>query len=55
MATIGQQLLQPEEGWKRYDDTHLAFNRTGTWSTDNNSAHYGGSRSEEHTSELQSR
>lgn len=21
MATIGQQLLQPESGWKRYDDT----------------------------------
>ncbi|WP_231701416.1 hypothetical protein [Clostridium botulinum] len=22
MATIGEQLLQPESGWKRYDDTN---------------------------------
>lgn len=31
MATIGQQLLQPESGWKRYDDSDLRILYTGTW------------------------
>lgn len=30
MATIGQPLIQPEEGWKRYDDTS-AFKYIGAW------------------------
>lgn len=30
MATIGQPLVQPEEGWKRYDDTS-AFKYIGAW------------------------
>lgn len=31
MATIGQQLLQPEEGWKRYDDSVGYIKYEGTW------------------------
>lgn len=30
MATIGQQLLQPESGWKRYDDTDSNISYVGT-------------------------
>lgn len=33
MATIGQPLPQPEEGWKRYDDTHPAIKYEGKWRT----------------------
>lgn len=28
MATVGEQLTTPEEGWKRYDDTHPAIKYT---------------------------
>lgn len=31
MAIIGQQLLQAESGWKRYDDSDLRILYTGTW------------------------
>lgn len=32
-ATIGQQLTQPESGWKRYDDSDSNFRFFGgTWS-----------------------
>ncbi|ABS41377.1 discoidin domain-containing protein [Clostridium botulinum] len=31
MATIGQQLLQPESGWKRYDDRNENINYIGNW------------------------
>lgn len=31
MATIGEVLSQPEEGWRRYDDTNINFIYTGTW------------------------
>jgi hypothetical protein len=48
MATIGQQLTSPEAGWKRYDDTHPAFNYystnltpySGTDPYYNNTVHY---------------
>ncbi|HHY74266.1 MAG TPA: hypothetical protein GX497_13790 [Bacillus bacterium] len=30
-ATIGQQLLKPEEGWKRYDDTDPAIKYSVGW------------------------
>ncbi|BAU28211.1 F5/8 type C domain-containing protein [Aneurinibacillus soli] len=33
MATIGQQLITPETGWKRYDDTCPAFMYKGTWTS----------------------
>lgn len=33
MATIGQQLLQPESGWKRYDDRDANIDYIGTWTT----------------------
>lgn len=42
MATIGQQLLQPESGWKRYDDSHHCFYRLGIWTYQTDSNHYGG-------------
>lgn len=31
MATIGQSLAQPENGWNRYDDTHKFLKYTGNW------------------------
>lgn len=31
MATIGQQLLTPEAGWKRYDDRDTNISYVGTW------------------------
>lgn len=32
-ATVGEQLLQPEEGWKRYDDIDKNIKYIGEWST----------------------
>lgn len=43
MATIGQALTQPEAGWRRYNETHPAFNYTGTWTSYSSSGYYGGS------------
>ncbi|EKS4344987.1 hypothetical protein QB607_002990 [Clostridium botulinum] len=43
MATIGQQLLQPENGWKRYDDTDSNISYVGDWVKGSNSIFYGGS------------
>lgn len=43
MATIGQQLTQPEQGWKRYDDTHPLFKYIGTWTRGTSSSRYLGS------------
>ena len=31
MASIGQQLLQPESGWKRYNDDDINFSYYGDW------------------------
>ena len=44
MATIGQQLLQPEMGWRRYDDTNSInfIKYTGNWTLSANSGYYGG-------------
>lgn len=38
MATIGQQLAQPEEGWKRYDDRDSNMKYSGTWTKATSSA-----------------
>jgi Carbohydrate esterase 2 N-terminal len=46
MTVIGDQLLQPEEGWKRYDDADLNFRYTGSWSTITNTSHYNGTMHE---------
>lgn len=43
-ATIGEQLKEPEIGWKRYDDTHQAIIKTG-YSTANPGDYYNGSYS----------
>ncbi|GEM_PF-1520891 len=40
MATIGQQLLQPENGWKRYDDRHNSIKYTGDWVFENTVGYY---------------
>lgn len=41
MATIGQQLLQPEEGWKRYDDRNSAIQYyNGAWIIGSSSSRY---------------
>lgn len=41
-ATIGQQLSVPEEGWKRYDDTHEAIKYSGNFLKYSNSSYYNG-------------
>lgn len=41
-ATIGQQLPQPEEGWKRYDDTHPAIKYSNSFYKEYLVSHYGG-------------
>jgi uncharacterized protein YjdB len=33
-VTIGQQLTQPEDGWKRYDDSTSLIKYTGNWTVD---------------------
>ncbi|MBP1906677.1 hypothetical protein J2Z32_003341 [Paenibacillus turicensis] len=38
MATIGQQLLHPEQGWNRYDDRDSNIKYSGTWTKATNSA-----------------
>lgn len=43
-ATIGEQLREPEIGWKRYDDSHQAIIKTG-YSTANPGDYYNGSYS----------
>ncbi|EQB3101447.1 cell adhesion protein [Clostridium botulinum] len=45
MATIGEQLLQPESGWKRYDDIDSNINYIGNWrtSTESGSLKWSGS------------
>lgn len=41
MANIGEQLLQPESGMQRIDDTNLNFNYIGTgWNSKSNAAGY---------------
>lgn len=34
MATVGEQLLQPEEGWKRIDNINNSFKYIGLWKKD---------------------
>lgn len=43
MATVGQPLLQPESGWKRYDDKSGAFKYSGNPGSDA-STHYVGTK-----------
>lgn len=45
MAVLGDQLVAPESGWRRYDDTHVGLKFTGTWTTPSpsNTVYYGGS------------
>lgn len=45
MATVGDQIKEPEAGWRRYDDTHPGLKYTGTWTTPSptNAVYYGGS------------
>ena len=46
MATIGEQLLQPETGWQRIEDTNTLIKYDGNWTSyehssfSGNSAHY---------------
>lgn len=42
MATVGQQLLEPEQGWRRYDDTNSKIIYTGTWINEGGGGHYNG-------------
>lgn len=43
MTNIGESLMAPEASWRRYDETALGIVYTGTWSTETNASHYGGS------------
>ena len=43
MANIGDQLLQPESGMKRIDNTNLNIKYSGTWITSNSTLYYNGS------------
>ncbi|MHB9938954.1 cell adhesion protein [Clostridium sporogenes] len=43
MATIGKQLLQPESGWKRFDDNDKNISYAGDWNNALNSLFYKGS------------
>ncbi|AWI04149.1 hypothetical protein [Clostridium drakei] len=44
VTQVGQQLISPEIGWKRYDNMDNRILYTGTWYIDNNSAFYKGSQ-----------
>ncbi|WP_340398565.1 bacterial surface protein [Paenibacillus sp. FSL H8-0079] len=39
-ASVGEALATPEDGWKRYDDTHPGITYIGTWGVDSSSALY---------------
>ncbi|EPC8408909.1 hypothetical protein ACR3AM_003183 [Bacillus thuringiensis] len=39
-AKVGDQLLQPELGWKRIDDTDSNIQYGGVWATESKSTHY---------------
>lgn len=40
MAIIGQPLLQPESGWRRYDNTDINFEYIGSWVVSTSDSHY---------------
>lgn len=40
MATIKQQLLQPESGWRRYDDRESKITYVGTWTQGSTAGYY---------------
>lgn len=42
MATIGDQILEPEEGWKRYDNEERLFYLVGEWVLHDNISAYNG-------------
>ena len=44
MATVGDQLTSPEEGWKRYNEDIPQISYSGTWHKESNGAYYGGTR-----------
>lgn len=44
MANVGDQLTQPEAGWRRYDDSDSLFKYVGEWGYRSNGAYYGGSQ-----------
>ena len=42
MANIGEQLLQPESGWQRIDDSNVNISYNGTWYTSSPNSSSGG-------------
>jgi hypothetical protein len=42
VATVGDQLLTPETGWRRYDDTHAGLKYAGNWYKASNVGYYNG-------------
>ncbi|MDP9698870.1 hypothetical protein J2T16_001767 [Paenibacillus intestini] len=43
MATLGERLPAPEDGWRRYDNLHSSITYTGTWQTETLASNYNGS------------
>ncbi len=43
-ASVGEQLLQPEEGWKRIDSNHESLDYVGSWREFNHSGNYNRSK-----------
>lgn len=44
MATIGEVLLTPEDGWQRYDDSNSYIIYNGTWDSSNYTGYYNNTR-----------
>ncbi|MNW28310.1 hypothetical protein D3C74_51330 [compost metagenome] len=42
MAVVGNQLLAPESGWRRYDNTHENVLYSGSWTPSTNASSYAG-------------
>ncbi|SHI63642.1 Uncharacterized conserved protein YjdB, contains Ig-like domain [Clostridium cavendishii DSM 21758] len=49
-TNLGDQLLQPEKGWKRYDDSNININYIGNWKKFNHESLYNKSSNESDTS-----
>ncbi|MCM3131540.1 hypothetical protein M3629_02010 [Paenibacillus polysaccharolyticus] len=50
MATLGERLPAPENGWRRYDHLYSSITYTGTWKTETLASNYGGSATYTQTS-----
>lgn len=42
-ASVGEKLTSPEDGWRRYDESHSKIKYEGVWLNENNAAYLNGS------------